>query len=173
MFWIALCPTTEADRHAWTWWALRFTPRVTHVDEAVLIEVSGSLKLFGGRKALLHLLLRSHADLGDVPWAAGPTSLVALALLRCKQHGIAKPARLPDDLPLELLTAALPHVALLERTGTRTWGQVRAMPRGGQARRFGADFLAALDAAFGDRPETYSWQLLPEHFDLNAELASV
>jgi hypothetical protein len=92
MFWIALCPTTEADRSAWTWWSLRFTPRVTHVDEAVLLEVSGSLKLFGGRKALLHLLLRSHADLGEVPWAAGPTSLVALALLRCKQRGIAKPA---------------------------------------------------------------------------------
>jgi protein ImuB len=173
MFWIALCPTTEADRPAWTWWALRFTPRVTQADEAVLLEASGSLKLFGGRKALLHLLLRSHADLGEVPWAVGPTSLVALALLRCKQRGIAKPERLPDDLPLELLSAALPHVALLERTGTRTWGQVRAMPRGGLARRFGAELLAALDAAFGDRPESYSWQVLPEQFDLNAELASL
>ncbi|MBA2963553.1 MULTISPECIES: Y-family DNA polymerase [Ramlibacter] len=173
MFWIALCPFREQDRQPWTWWALRFTPRVTHVDEAVLLEVSGSLRLFGGRQALLHLLLRSHPDLGEVPWAAASTSLVALALLRCKQRGIARPAALPDDLPLELLGAALPHVALLERTGTRTWGQVRAMPRGGLSRRFGADLLAALDSAFGERPETYPWQVLPEAFDLNAELAAL
>jgi protein ImuB len=173
MFWIALCPFREQDRQPWTWWALRFTPRVTHVDEAVLLEVSGSLRLFGGRQALLHLLLRSHPDLGEVPWAAASTSLVALALLRCQQRGIARPAALPDDLPLELLGAALPHVALLERTGTRTWGQVRAMPRGGLSRRFGADLLAALDSAFGERPETYPWQVLPEAFDLNAELAAL
>jgi protein ImuB len=173
MFWIALFPSLESERQAWTWWALRFTPRVAQVEEALLLEVSGSLRLFGGRRPLLKLLLQSHPGLGEVTWAAGPTSPVALALLRCKRQGLPVPARLPDDLPLELLSAAAPHAALLERTGTRTWGQLRAMPRGGLSRRFGADLLAALDAAWGERPEQYPWLVLPEAFDLNAELAQL
>ncbi|MGZ5182128.1 MAG: DNA polymerase Y family protein [Ramlibacter sp.] len=175
MFWIALSPPLEPDAsQAWLWWSLRFTPRVAQVEEAVLLEVSGSLRLFGGRKALLQALLQSgRDDLGQVPWAVGPTSLVALALLRCKVRGIAVPKPLPEALPLELLTAALPHAGVLERTGIRTWGELRALPRGGVARRFGAALVAALDAAFGQRPESHAWQVLPEAFDLNAELVSL
>jgi protein ImuB len=171
MFWIALCPSLESERQAWSWWALRFTPRVAFVEEAILLEASQSLKLFGGRKPLLRLLLQSHPGLGDVTWAAGPSSLQALAVLRCKRQGIEIPKQLPDDLPLDLLTAAREHAALLERTGTRTWGQLRALPRGGLSRRFGAGLLQAIDAAWGDRPEQYPWITLPEAFDLNVELA--
>ncbi len=48
----ALLPGAEAD--AAGWWALRFTPRVTLVDgEAVLLEVSTTERLWGGRDALL------------------------------------------------------------------------------------------------------------------------
>ena len=174
MFWIALSPRLDDDRQAWLWWSLRFTPRVAQVEEAILLEVSGSLRLFGGRKALLKALLQSgRDDLGEVRWAVAPTSLVALALLRCKLRGITAPKPLPDALPLDLLTAAVPHAALLERTGTCTWGQLRALPRGGVSRRFGAALVDALDAAFGDRPESHPWETLPEHFDLNAELATV
>ena len=28
MYWIALSQNLEYERTAWTWWALRFTPRV-------------------------------------------------------------------------------------------------------------------------------------------------
>lgn len=171
MDWIALSPSPEGERLAWTWWALRFTPRVAQVEEAILLEVSASLRLFGGRRGLLQLLLKSRTDLPAPPWAAGPTALVALALLRCKLRALPAPAQVPGDLPLELLGAALPHVPLLERTGIRTWGQLRALPRGGLSRRFGAELLAALDAAWGDRPEQYRWDTLPETFDLDLELA--
>lgn len=43
------------------WWALQFTPRVARVDgEALLLEVSGTERLWGGREALLvQLQLRS------------------------------------------------------------------------------------------------------------------
>jgi len=175
MYWIALSlsrPETT-DNTAWTWWALRFTPRVAWVeDEALLLEVSGSLRLFGGRKDLLKLLLSAQDELGAVQWAAGATSPVALALLRCKCRSLPVPQRV-DDFALELLSAALPHVPLLERTGIRTWGQLRALPRGGLSRRFGAGLLAALDAAYGERPESFAWETLPEAFDLNVELASL
>ncbi|WP_205960391.1 DNA polymerase Y family protein [Ramlibacter henchirensis] len=172
MYWIALSPKLEDERLPWTWWSLRFTPRVAWVEGELLLEVSSSLRLFGGRRELLKLLL-SQDDLGPVQWAVGPTSLVALALLRCKQRSLTVPKQLPGDLPLDLLGAAQPHVALLERTGIRTWGQLRALPRGGLSRRFGAGLLAALDAAYGERPEQYAWEVLPEAFDLNVELASL
>ena len=175
MDWIALSPKREEDRLPWIWWALRFTPRVAQVEEAILLEVSGSHKLFGGRKPLLKALLRSRPELPPLEWALGRTSLVTLALLRCKLRGLTPPAasQLPDLLPLELLSAARDHVAVLERTGTNTWGELRALPRGGLSRRFGADLLAALDRAYGEQPESYPWLELPEAFDLNVELVSV
>ena len=40
---------------ALAWWALRFTPHVAWVDEALLLEVSGTLRLWGGRRALRHI----------------------------------------------------------------------------------------------------------------------
>lgn len=174
MFWIALLPSREDERTAWGWWALQFTPRVAPVDEALLLEVSGSERLWGGRRALLRRLLQSNTVLAPVEWGVGATSLIALACLRLKMRG--RPLQVPQppqDLPLDTLTAAAPHVALLERTGCRTWGELRALPRGGVARRFGAALLDALDAGFGQRPERYDWLTLPESFDLNCELPAL
>lgn len=173
MDWIALQPRPEDPPQAWAWQGLRFTPRVARVDEALLLEVSASWRLFGGPQALLRALLTPGPPLVSLPqtqWARGPTSLVALALLRLKVAGHAPPPRVPDDLPLPLLTAAVPHVDLLARAGLQTWGAVRALPRGPVVRRFGAALLDALDAAWGQRPERYSWITLPEVFDEGVEL---
>ncbi len=173
MYWIALLPSHEEERTAWGWRALQFTPRVAQVDEALLLEVSASERLWGGRKRLLRRLLQECKPLPPAQWAQGATSLIALALLRLKLRGEDAPARLPQDLPLHLLTAAREHVATLERTGCRSWGALRALPRAGVARRFGAALLDALDAAYGDSPERFPWLQLPEEFDLKFELAAL
>jgi protein ImuB len=173
MYWIALLPFHEEERTAWGWRALQFTPRVAQVDEALLLEASGSERLWGGRKRLLRRLVQECEPLAGVQWAHGATSLAALALLRLKLRGEAPPARLPQDLPLDTLTAAREHVPTLERTGARTWGDLRALPRAGVARRFGAALLDALDAGCGDRPERYDWLQVPEAFDLKLELAAL
>ncbi len=170
MYWIALWPSNEDERTAWGWWGLRFTPRVAQVEGALVLEVSGSERLFGGRERLLALVSQGNQALAPAAWAPGATSLIALALLRAQLQGMPLPARVPQDLPLHLLSAAAEHVPTLERTGCRTWGQLRALPRGGVARRFGAGLLDALDAAYGARPERYGWLTLPEVFDLNLEL---
>jgi protein ImuB len=172
MYWIALLPSREDERTAWGWWALQFTQRVAQVDEALLLEVSGSQTLFGGRKRLLALLSQSNQALARAEWAQGATSLIALALLRLKRQGLPAPPRV-RELPLETLTAAREHAPVLERTGCRTWGDLRALPRAGMARRFGAGLLDALDAAFGERPERYPWLTLPESFDLKLELPAL
>ena len=45
------------------WWALRFTPRVALADgEAVLLEVSTTERLWGGREALQALVLQAWAE---------------------------------------------------------------------------------------------------------------
>ena len=173
MYWIALLPSHEDERCAWGWRALQFTPRVAQVDEALLLELSASLRLWGGRKRLLHRLLQECEPLAGAQWAQGATSLTALGLLRMKLRGETAPVRLPQDLPLEVLSAALEHVATLERIGCRSWGDLRDLPRAGVARRFGADLLDALDAAYGERPERYCWLQWPEEFDLKFELASL
>ncbi len=173
MYWIALLPSHEDERAAWGWRALRFTPRVAQVEEALVLELSASLRLWGGRKRLLARLLHECEPLGGVQWAHGRSSLVALALLRLKLRGESSPERLPQELALDVLSAAREHAATLERIGCRNWGDLRALPRAGVARRFGAQLLDALDAAYGERPERYPWLQLPEQFDVKLELAAL
>src|ERR1043165_2693587 len=70
-------------------WALQFTPRVAITDEAVVMEVEASARLFGGRRALRDRVVQESAELGvtSVAWAV--TSLAAIAFARAgKENGI-------------------------------------------------------------------------------------
>ena len=176
MHWIALQPSTEdgalADAPtAWAWWALQFTPLVARVDAALVLEVSASERLFGGRTALLAQIFKTNGLLAPVEYAQGATSLIAIGRLECDAKG-DKNAIPPDALPLHTLAAARPHLPTLARLGMRNWGQLRALPRGGLARRFGAGLIDALDRAYGLRPEVYPWLTLPQVFDAPLELAA-
>lgn len=173
MYWIALSPSHEDERTAWGWRGLAFTPRVAWLDEALVLEVSATQRLWGGRRALLRRLLDAGEVLAPSPWAAGRTAQVALALLRLKTRGEEPPAAIPDGLPIATLTAAQPHAGILERMGCRTWGQLRALPRAGLARRFGAQLVASLERAWGEASETFAWLQLPESFDVRLELAAL
>lgn len=144
---------------------LRFTPRVSLLDEAVLLEVRASLRLFGGGRALRGLVAQEARRFGSPGMAAAPTALGALARARCPGQG----PRL-DDLPLQALTAAARQSALLARLGCRTLGDLCRLPRAGLARRFGAGLLRALDQARGLAPDRLDWLVLPERFDARLEL---
>jgi protein ImuB len=173
MYWIALQASRDEDATAWGWRCLQFTPRVAFVDEAVLLEAGASERLFGGRRKLLRALLQGQPELECAAWASGPTALAALALLRLKRRGEQPGEPLPDALPLDVFTAARPHLATLERIGCTTLGQLGALPRAGVSRRFGAGLLQALDCASGQRPERYSWITLPAGFDQKLELPAL
>ncbi len=149
------------------WWSLRFTPRVSLQDDAVLLEVSGSERLFGGRRQLLvQVSAGDSRPLLQVRMAQGATALLALARLQVD----AASGQQPDHLPLETLVDARPHLATLQRLGCQVWGDLRALPRGGVVRRFGAPLLDALDRAYGLKPEVYPWLVFPEVFDMPLEL---
>jgi protein ImuB len=152
---------------ALAWWALRFTPVVARVEAALVLEVSGSERLFGGRAALLQQLFASGPPAVVLEHAQGDTALLALGRLW---------AQAPDApihaLPLHSLAAARTHLPTLQRLGCSTWGQLRKLPRGGLARRFGAELVDALDRAYGTRPELFPWLTLPEVFDTPLELSA-
>ena len=157
--------------------ALGFTPRVTLVDEAVLIDVTGSLRLFGGLARLMALLsqqltgfFESNRLVAQVKRAQGATSLIALGRLRMVDSVPEKSPKRVADLPMHTLSAARPHLSVLERTGCRTWDDLLKLPRDGVARRFGAALLDALDRARGSLPDNYDWLTLPEQFDEKIEL---
>ena len=150
-------------------WALGYTPRVAQLEEGLLLEVSATLRLWGGRPRLLDLLAVGHPS-ASPPLAEGATALQALAVLRLLQADQRLPESLPQDLPLHTLSAARPHAASLARMGCNTWGGLRALPRAGVARRFGAALLQALDQGWGDAPDALAWLALPETLDLSVEL---
>lgn len=173
MYWIALQPSRPEDATAWAWRALQFSPRVALVEEAVLVEAAASERLFGGRRKLAQALLKPQEGMGCLGWASAPTAVMALGLLRLKRQGRTRPQSLPDELPLDVMTAASAHRGTLERIGCTTLGQLRALPRAGLARRFGSELLQALDCALGQRPERYPWEELPATFDQKLELPAL
>jgi protein ImuB len=180
MRWSALClpvtddasPPIESARQALAIWALQFTPRVSVLDEAVLMEVEASLRLFGGWPALHARVAAEAPALGVARLAWASNGLAALALARAGiEDGLSGPlpARL-DPLPLEVLGALRPHRLTLAHIGCRCLGDVRALPRGGLVRRFDRALLHALDQLYGQAPEVHSWVGLPERFEQRLEL---
>ncbi len=157
--------------------ALGLTPRVALVDEAVLLDVTASLRLFGGLARLMQLLeqrlahfFKQNSLVATVRRAQGATSLIAIGRLRSfgdQADGVKKRVA---DLPMHTLTAARRHLGVLERIGCRRWDDLLRLPRDGVARRFGAELLAALDRARGSASDDYVWLVLPEHFEEKLEL---
>ncbi len=174
MRWIALRawpePMEAGSRQALACHALRCTPRVTLAPDAVLMEVSGSLRLWGGLARLLaDLRARVLADGAVEPaWlqaAPGQTAMQALARLRLGLPWRESSRVAVGHLPLAALSAAQPHLAVLERLGCRQWQDLRRLPRAGVARRFGQALLDALDQAYGEQAQSHDWWQLPEVFE--------
>ncbi|HEY8879499.1 MAG TPA: DNA polymerase Y family protein [Roseateles sp.] len=163
-------PPQVADALAWL--ALSFTPRVARLEEAVVAEVSSSLRLFRGARALRQRLQAQAAQAGLAlgPQAWAPTALGAVALARCADTNPGRFSDRLDALPLSALSAAHAHHAMLARLGCTRLGELRRLPRPALAKRFGPALLTALDQAYGDLPEVHEWLTLPERFDARLEL---
>lgn len=178
MLWAALPIRPDADKppddqlRAIAMWALQYTPRTAIVDDAVVMEVEASVRLFGGRRALRDRVVAEGAELGVAAVAWAPTSLAALAFARAgRENGLRGPLPpLLDALPMETLSAVRPHRTTLAQLGCRTLGDVRALPRGGIVRRFDRQLLSALDQVYGLVPEAHAWLEVPETFAARLEL---
>ena len=135
--------------------AQRFTPHVSLAPpDGLLLEVKGSLRLFGGVAGIQRELALECVRCG-VPGtlALAPTPLAALTAARAGQSlMVLEPARLVGQLSSLPLTALRWPDQSLERLaaiGVRTIGQALRLPRAGFAQRFGAAQLQDLDRLTG------------------------
>lgn len=134
--------------------AQAFTPRVAVEScDAVLLELAGSQRLFGGLDPLLRALRASFPR--PLQLALAPTPLAAVLLARAGRNCcITSPARLTSRLaPLPLAHLHWPEEELvrLGSMGVGTLGELLRLPRAGLARRIGPQRLAELDRIAGSR----------------------
>jgi len=199
MLWLALyCPTQAAfDREAASLpdaavatatvfptpalacWAGRFTPHVNLAPDALRLEIAGSLRLFGGLPALLHLVREDLAAMDiNAQLAVAATPLAALWLARAGS-GNANEAVCTDlpatrtalaSVPLAALELAPPLARRIEGFGLRRVGDLLALPRASLGARLGKPFVIDLARALGEIADPQICFVFPERFEQGLEL---
>ena len=168
-------PRERASLEALASSAATFTSTVSiEAPESVLLEVAGSLKLFGSfeviKAKLRDELARHHRDFR---LCAAPTATAALWLARAASEDVLQWRQLAGQLATLPLAVTLwpPAVqALLRDLGLRTVGDCARLPRDGLARRVGRAYLLDLDRAFGRSVDLRTEFKAPESWSSRAEL---
>lgn len=156
---------------------LQYTPEVALSDNnTLLLDVSASLSLFGGVRALFRRVRSTLNGLGFealislAPTAGGAWLLAARPTRLRRVVHLATLAKRLDALPSVYLPAAWAYRDWLDGIGCATLGSLRALPRAGLQRRTNKAVLQALDAAYGQRPELFDWIVAPPEFTGRIEL---
>ena len=181
--------------------AQQFTSRVSlEPPDAILLEVRGSLALFGGLQKIRSALLeRCHARLEKTAVQSGgmtnarravtlragcaPTPLAALVLARAAASPVVSPVASHRQLvgtlaplPLALLRWSPSSLRRLDSAGVQSIGEALRLPRDGFAKRFGATALRDLDRLVGKNIETRGNFTASERFrrrlDIDFELVT-
>ena len=159
-------------------WAGAFTSVVSlEPPAALLLEVRGSLRLFGGLEALrarLRTALRATGHAGRD--AVAPTPLAALWLARAGQVvAVTDPAALAGRIGgLRPAVTGWPAstLAALRGLGIESLADCLRLPRDGFARRLGRGPLADLDRALGRIPDPRAAFRAPPRYRGTLELAA-
>jgi protein ImuB len=174
---VARDPAAEAEALAgMAAWAGQFTSRVSIEPPAtLLLEVSGSLKLFRGLEALAGAVRRGAAGTGyGTRVAAAPTPRAASWLAAAgHEELVADAAGLETalaPLPVSVLGGSRDELQTLEGIGVATLGELRALPREGVARRFPAALLDGVARALGLAPDPRAFHAPPARFRAAIEL---
>ncbi|MFZ6710502.1 Y-family DNA polymerase [Undibacterium sp. TC9W] len=160
---------------------LQYSPQVCLAeDDCILIDISASLSLFGGIRALRKRVQESMRLLGYTA-TTGIAPVARAAWLLAKQASrklprgqhVFKLQRLSqrlDKLPVKLLTAAEPLTELLQGIACYSLRDLRQLPRPGLQRRCGKALLMELDQAYGEQAEVHEWYLAAPEFKVKIEL---
>jgi len=157
-------------------WALNFTPQVSlAVPAALVAEVGGSARLFGGLSQLVARLadgVRAQGYAVSTGLAPTPTAALLLARARCDIL-VREPGELAKALhalPLALADVDPAALATLATAGVTTIGAALALPRDALARRCGSALVATLDRALARIPDPRMPFVPPPRFERRLEL---
>ena len=157
-------------------WAYRYSSQVTTAfDEAIVLEIGASLRLFGPWPRFERQLREDLVALGfshRIALAPNPRAAWVLAGV---QDGLAlaHPSTLPTALarvPVAQARLDAKTARALHAMGLRRLGQLFAAPRASLAQRFGIGLLEHLDRLRGDAPDPFDLYRPPDRFDLRLEL---
>ncbi|PMS31686.1 Y-family DNA polymerase [Trinickia symbiotica] len=154
---------------------MRFSPEVGMTrDATIVLDVSASLRLFGG---ILRLCRQVRGVLGDLGlsarMSAAPTGQGAWLLAQQGRRRFLKMRSLEralSALPFVIVPELQPFADWFIGLGCETIADVRRLPRAGLQRRCGASVLESLDRAFGIAPEIFDWLVPPPTFAARLEL---
>jgi protein ImuB len=145
-------------------WAYGVTPHLySYNGDCLMLEIGGSLRLFGGLAAVLRHCQRGLACRGfSAEYAVAPTALAAWVLSFNSDSGSQPPEQsleAPLDQPLHERLGRLPlrlfeplhaQFAALERSGLKTFGEVLGLPAAAVGRRCGSEFVQLLQQLTGE-----------------------
>lgn len=151
-------------------WAGQFTSVVSlSAPKDLLLEVAGSLTLFGGKERLLQRVRTGLHALGYQTYLAlAPAPLAAVWLASAGQEKyLTDPSQLAKhvlQLPLDVLNLEHRQQATLTGMGLRCIRDCVRLPRDGLARRLGPQLLKQLDQALGQAPDPRTPYVPPPQF---------
>jgi len=166
----------EADLlHAVAFALLQFSPMVALcAEETVLVDVSASLRLFGGVLRICHQIRATVRTLGVSGFmCVAPTGQGAWLLARRGRRRALKMSSLErhlNGLPFSAVPEIRPFADWFEGLGCSALSDIRRLPRAGLKKRCGAGMLDSMDRAYGLSPELYEWLELPLTFRARVEL---
>jgi protein ImuB len=145
-------------------WACQFTPKVSlEPPQALLLEVAGSLRLFGSLEALKSRIRAGIEAMGfnaALASAATPRAALWLSCAGCERI---------DDVALEVVCHDETQ-EFLHSIGMHTVGDLSRLPREGLAQRCGRRLLDEIDYALGALPEPRAFFEPPPRFSARLEL---
>lgn len=172
--------------------ALAYSPSVyQHANATLLIDVTYSLRLFGGIRLIVQELRQQLKCLKlQVQSSVAPTATGAWLLAQAARHSTQQSAqrstqqsaqhstqpspryacgqetleRLLNPLPCAMLPSAQPHLVWLNAIGCETLGGLRALPREGLQRRVGTAILNELGQAYTQTVWRQTPYVAPEQF---------
>jgi protein ImuB len=157
-------------------WLEQFTSVVCIAGrDVLLLEIAGSLRLYGG---LLSLRQQLAAGLGqhgfEASLAIAPTPLAATWMARAGRRAcVREPANISSmlrGLPLSCLDWPASICDSINGMGATSVGDCLRLPREGFARRFGSQRLLQLDRALGRLPDPRASWRSPERFCADYEM---
>jgi protein ImuB len=157
---------------------LQYTPNLAFFNgDSLLLEVSASLRLFKGPRGVWQRIaatlndLAPHVRLGMAPTAQGAWILACQTQSRQRRALQEKTlARKLDPLSIHVLPAAQVYAGWLQSIGCQTLEQLRKLPRSGLQHRSSPLLVQALDAAYGQSGQYFTWFEAPDLFSQRIDL---